>query len=142
LREDDLTDIIVVAANSKKAADEAIVQDSDLIEGPEKPVERVPIIELEYEVDPFEKGDKLEEAILIKPISDGDDFYDIVLSDKPLAKEQVYDCKEGDAECKEAFEAYDLYEVEIDNPSLPEDFKLLKSNNEDVMADGIPAIMK
>ena len=122
-------------ANTKTSANEALDLDSDLIEGRELGVGPIPTHDIDYEFNPFENGNEMQEPILKEPITQESDLYDIVLSTKPLVNEEVYNCMDWDINCADAFEAYDFYEVLEDNPD-DGDFKLLKSNNEEVGPDG------
>jgi hypothetical protein len=128
-------DVIGVIANSKESADAAIAADPTLAEEKQEALERVPDSDIIYEYDPFDDGYEKEEVIYKEPIIENEDLMDVVVIDKNGDKEQVVPCKEGDAKCKEQFEAYDAYRVEVDDPNAA-DFELLKENNEEVMADG------
>ena len=115
-RESDYSDIIYAVANNKENALDAIVQDSDLIEGRELGVGPVPTQDIDYFFNPFENGHEIQEPILKEPITQESDLYDIVVSTKPLVNEEVYNCMDWDINCADAFEAYDFYEVLEDNP--------------------------
>jgi|TARA_R100000501_G_C2618802_1_gene112250 hypothetical protein len=129
-------DVIGAVTNSKESADKAIAADPTLEEEKKKALERVPDSDLIYEKDPFGDGYEKEEIILKEPIFENEDLRDVVVMDRDGEKEQVLPCREGDAKCKEANEAYDLYEVKVDDPDNKGDFKLVQKNNEEVMADG------
>jgi len=132
-------DVIGAVTNSKESAIKAIAADPTLEEEKKKVLERVPDSDLIYEENPFDDGYEYEEIILKEPIFENEHLSDVVVMDKDVEIEEVVWCDHylDSGECGVApNEAYDLYEVKVDDPHNKYDFKLMKSNNEEVMADG------